>query len=96
MEVVCAICYEGRSRFFSLLCCRHNQICYCCLENLLVPRCPFCRETIQNYIPPKRPRVLEFSGGVPRTERRQVRRALKLELREQDRERSRRARSFSL
>lgn len=90
---VCAICYEGRSKFFSLLCCVHNKICYCCLENLRVPRCPFCRETIHGYNPPKRPRVLEFPGGVPRTERRQVRRALKLELREQDRARSR---SYSL
>lgn len=92
----CAICYEGRSRFFSLACCGHNQICYCCLESLRAPRCPFCRETIQGYTPPKRARVLDFSGGVPRTERRQVRRALKLELREHDRALSRRARSYSL
>lgn len=96
---ICAICYESRAtcKFFRLVCCRLNKICSFCLERLTVPTCPFCRETIHGLFSSKKKKRCftednEFSS---RIERRQFRRLLKLELRENDRMHNR-MRSWSM
>lgn len=92
---ICAICYESRPpiQFFYLSCCGNNKICSYCLENLVLPRCPYCRQTIEGFHP-KKPKTRETWLLRPheytsRIERRHIRRLLKLEIREEDRQRNR-------
>lgn len=97
----CDICYENRPsiKFFYLSCCQYNKLCFYCLKKLTVPTCPYCRETIPNLVPKKKKKpsyhyeIEIYSSS--RTERKQQRRLLKLEIHENDRIRNR-MRSFSI
>jgi len=105
---ICTICYESRLpiKFFYLSCCQHNnKLCSFCLENLVDPKCPYCRQPIHGLNNKKKKRknteedtnwVFSLYDQTSRIERRQMRRLIKLEMREEDRERNRRMRSFSI
>jgi len=102
----CAICYESRPpiKFFYLSCCGNNKLCSYCLEKLVCPKCPYCRKTIEGFNNQKqkqRPQeettwAIRQRDFTSRIERRQLKRLIKLELHENDRERNRRLRSFSV
>lgn len=95
---ICAICYESRPpiKFFYLSCCGNNKLCSYCLENLAMPKCPYCRQTIEgfnNKKPKTKPHpetwLLRPNDYISRIERRHIRRLIKLEMRENDRQRNR-------
>ena len=49
----CDICYlkKPKSDFFSLKCCKNYRICKTCVEFLVQPKCPFCRDFLENLPP---------------------------------------------
>ena len=91
----CTICYESRPpiKFFYLSCCGNNKICSYCLENLSIPKCPYCRQTIEGFNNKKSKTkdtwLLRPTDYTSRIERRYIRRLIKLEIRETDRQRNR-------
>lgn len=95
----CGICYETPIHFFYLACCRHNKICFPCLEKLISPKCPFCRHALPHptTTPKKKRRQQPMDDPFmpSRTRRRQLRRLWKLELREYD-QAINRIRSYSI
>jgi hypothetical protein len=64
---ICAICYERRPpiKFFYLSCCGNNKICSYCLENLVLPKCPYCRQVIVGFNNQK-PRKNVILGNTPK------------------------------
>lgn len=46
----CDICYLNKdpNDFYILKCCKNYSICKVCIEFLIQPKCPFCREPIED------------------------------------------------